>query len=357
MSADDNVGVTAVRAGFAIDEDALGRWMSAHVSDFAGPIVVEQFRGGQSNPTYRITTGNGRYVLRRKPPGPILKGAHAIEREAQVLQALAGTGVPVPQVHGLCADPAVIGSPFYVMSLVEGRIFWDATIPGVAADERAALFDAMNQTLAQLHMVDIDAAGLTDFGRPGNYFERQVRRWSQQYAEDIDAGRDADMDRVIDWLQKNIPDDDGRVALTHGDFRIDNMIFHPSEPRVLAVLDWELSTLGHPGADFAYHAMMYHMPPDIVAGLGGHNLAGTGIPSEQDYVAAYCRRSGLDGLPDYPFYRAFVVFRLAAIFHGIKGRVIRGTAASAQAQERARALPRLTALAWQQVRAAAGDGI
>ncbi len=356
MSADDNLGVTAVRAGFGFDEAALARWMVEHVPDFAGPMTVEQFRGGQSNPTYRITTANGRYVLRRKPPGAILKGAHAIEREAQVLQALAKTDVPVARVYNLCNDPAVIGSPFYVMAMVEGRIFWDASIPGVSPDERAALFDAMNDTIARLHMVDVDAVGLSDFGRPGNYFERQVRRWSQQYADDVDAGRDADMDRVINWLQRNIPADDGRVSLTHGDFRIDNMIFHPTEPRVLAVLDCELSTLGHPGADFAYHAMMYHMPPDIVAGLGGHDLAGTGIPTEQDYVAAYCRRTGLDGLPDYPFYRAFVVFRLAAIFHGIKGRVIRGTAASAQAQERARALPRLTALAWQQVCAAAGDG-
>ncbi|WP_033923931.1 phosphotransferase [Sphingomonas sp. 35-24ZXX] len=349
-----NIGTTQVRDGFAFDEAALARWMQANVDGFAGPLTVRQFKGGQSNPTYRVDTPERAYVLRRKPPGPLLKGAHAIDREARVLQALESAGFPVAHVHGLCTDDAVIGSWFYVMDMVEGRIFWDATVSDVAPDERAAIFDAMNATLAHLHQVDYAAVGLGDYGRPGSYFERQIRRWSQQYLEDVDAGRDANMDRVIDWLQANIPAEDDATSIIHGDFRIDNMIFHPTEPRVLAVLDWELSTLGHPGADFAYNAMMYHMPPHIVAGLAGADIAALGIPPEQDYLATYCTRTGRASMPHYGYYMAFNFFRLAAIFHGIKGRVLRGTASSAQAHERVRVLPELTALAWQQAERAMG---
>ncbi|MAC59678.1 MAG: phosphotransferase family protein [Novosphingobium sp.] len=343
--AEANTGTTAVREGYAFDEAALENWLKANVEGYAGPLGVEQFKGGQSNPTYKLVTPARSYVLRRKPPGEILKGAHAVEREAKVLTALHAQGFPVARVYGLCTDESVIGTWFYVMEMVEGRIFWDATVPGVSNEERAAIFDAMNATIAQLHSYDPETIGLGDYGKPGNYFARQVGRWSRQYREDEAAGRDEAMDAVIEWLEANMPEDDGASSVIHGDFRIDNMIFHPTEPRVLAVLDWELSTLGHPLADFAYHAMMYHMPPHIVAGLGGADIAGLGIPSEEDYVAAYCRRTGREGLPDYRYTMAFNFFRLAAIFHGIKGRVIRGTAANAQAKERAEAFPELARLA------------
>ncbi len=344
---DANLGTTPVREGFAFDEGKLDRWLREHVADYAGPLSVTQFKGGQSNPTYRLDTPGRAYVLRRKPSGPILKGAHAVEREAKVLTGLEQAGFPVAHVHALCTDDSVIGTWFYVMELVEGRIIWDATIPDVSNAERAALFDAMNAAIAQLHMVDYEAVGLGDYGRPGNYFERQIARWSSQYLDDADAGRDPHMDRLIAWLPDNIPPGD-ETAIAHGDFRIDNMIFHPTQPRVLAVLDWELSTLGHPGADFAYHAMMYRMPPHIVAGLKGADLAALGIPGEQEYLAAYCRRTGRAAMPGYDFYIAFNFFRLAAIFHGIKGRVIRGTASSAQARERVQVFPELATLAWQQ---------
>ncbi|WP_150292590.1 phosphotransferase [Sphingobium estronivorans] len=351
-AADQNVGTTPVRPGYGFDEAALARWMEVNVAGFSGPLAVEQFRGGQSNPTYRLVTPDKSYVLRRKPPGQLLKGAHAVEREARVLTGLARADFPVAAVHGLCTDDSVIGTWFYVMDMVEGRIFWDATVPGVSPAERAAIFDAMNATMAQLHSVDYEAVGLGDYGRPGNYFERQIGRWSKQYLEDIDAGRDPYMDRMIEWLPANIPANDDATTITHGDFRIDNMIFAPDAPKVLAVLDWELSTLGHPGADFAYHAMMYRMPPHIVAGLGGADVAALAIPSEADYVAAYCARTGREEMPGYDFYVAFNFFRLAAIFHGIKGRVIRGTASSAQAKERVKILPELTVLTWQQAKKA-----
>ncbi|MCJ2178722.1 phosphotransferase [Novosphingobium album (ex Hu et al. 2023)] len=343
--AEANTGTSAVREGYAFDTAAMEGWLKEHVEGYAGPLTVEQFKGGQSNPTYKLVTPTRAYVLRRKPPGATLKGAHAVEREARVLTALHAQVFPVARVYGLCTDESVIGTWFYVMEMVEGRIFWDATVPGVSNEERAAIFDAMNQTIALLHSYDPETIGLGDYGKPGNYFARQVTRWSRQYREDEAAGRDEAMDAVIDWLEANMPEDDGASSVIHGDFRIDNMIFHPTEPRILAVLDWELSTLGHPLADFAYHAMMYHMPPHIVAGLGGADIAALGIPGEDDYVAAYCRRTGREGLPDYRYYMAFNFFRLAAIFHGIKGRVIRGTAANAQAKERAKAFPELAQLA------------
>jgi aminoglycoside phosphotransferase (APT) family kinase protein len=343
-----NSGTTAVREGYRFDEAALAGWMDTNVAGFAGPLTVEQFKGGQSNPTYKLITPGSSYVLRRKPPGLLLNGAHAVEREARVLTALGKAGFPVAHVHGLCTDDGVIGTWFYVMDMVDGRIFWDATIPEMSHVDRPAYFDAMNATMAALHSIDPDAIGLGDYGRGGNYFERQIRRWSKQYREDTEAGRDPNMDRLIAWLPAHIPDDGDRTAIVHGDFRIDNMIFHPTEPRVLAVLDWELSTLGHPFADFAYHAMMYRMPPHIVAGLAGSDIAALNIPSEQDYLAAYCARMGIATMPGYDFYVAFNFFRMAAIFHGIKGRLLRGTASSAQAQERVRVFPELAALAWTQ---------
>lgn len=355
MNADnaENTGTTAIRPGYSFDLAALDRWMTDNVPDYAGPLKAEQFKGGQSNPTYRLTTPRGTYVLRRKPPGKLLAGAHAIEREARIMTGLAKAGFPVPHIYGLCEDTDIIGTAFYVMEMVEGRIFWDASFPGMNRAERAAHFDAMNATIAQLHSIDPAAIGLADYGRTGNYFARQVARWSRQYQEDELAGRDPNMDQLVEWLSANIPETD-ETTLVHGDFRCDNMIFHPKEPRVIAVLDWELSTLGHPLADFAYHAMMYHMPPHIVAGLGKADIASLGIPSEDEYIATYYKRRGLaDSITnrgDYHFALIFSLFRLAAIFHGIKGRALRGTASSAQAHERARVFPEIAALGVAQIR-------
>lgn len=350
-----NTEVVPVRAGLHFDEARLAEWMVANVDGYRGPLKVLQFKGGQSNPTYKLVTPRTAYVLRRKPPGELLQGAHAIEREAKVLSALASNALPVPRVYGMCTDASVVGTWFYVMEMVEGRVFWDATFPGLCREDRPRYFDAMGATLARIHTVDYGAIGLADFGRPGNYCERQIKRWSAQYMQDTDAGRDPHMDRLIEWLHENIPDDGDQTSLVHGDFRCDNLIFHPTEPTVLAVLDWELATLGQPLSDFAYHAMMYRMPPHIVAGLAGADLAALNVPSEQDYVDAYCRRTGRSSIPAYEFYMAFNFFRMAAIFHGIKGRVIRGTASSAQARERVKVFPELAEIAWRQVKVMAAN--
>lgn len=342
--------VTPTDAPSGLDEASLTRWLKAHVPGFAGPLAIERFQGGQSNPTYRLKTPTGQYVLRRKPPGELLRGAHAVDREARVMQALGTVGFPVPKVHALCTDASVIGSWFYVMDLVEGRIFWDASFADVPREDRALYFDAMNSTLARLHQVDPDAVGLGDYGRRGGYLRRQIERWSAQYRADEAAGPDAAMDRLVEWLPKHLPDAD-ETAVTHGDFRADNMVFHPTEPKVLAVLDWELSTLGDPQVDFAYHAMMFRMPPDILGGIGGLDLAAQGLPSEAEYVAAYCRRTGRAGLPDLDYHVAFNMFRFAAILHGIRGRVVRGTAASADAKAMGDKFPRVAQRACEQVEA------
>ena len=356
--AEHNTGSGAVRDAHRFDEGALACWMRQHVDASAGELVVEQFKGGQSNPTFKLVTPRRSYVMRRKPPGPLLKGAHAIEREARVLAALERASFPVPHVHGLCTDDAVIGTWFYVMDLVEGRIFWDAALPEVPRRERLDYIDALNRTLAALHAVDYKAIGLADYGRPGNYFQRQIERWSKQYLADSEAGRDPLMDRLVAWLPTAIPPGD-ETAIIHGDYRLDNVIFHPQEARIVAVLDWELSTLGHPLADFAYSVMMYRMPPEIVPGLAGADLAQLNIPDEADYVEAYCRRTGRRRIEHLDFYIAFNFFRLAAVFHGIKGRVLRGTAASAQAHQRVEVLPELIALAAEQARRAGmqGEGV
>ena len=351
VAADDaNTGTTSVREEHRLDEQALRQWMQQHVQDFQGPLQVEQFKGGQSNPTYKLNTPRVSYVLRRKPPGPLLAGAHDVEREARILQALGGAGFPVAHVYGVCSDPTILGSAFFVMQMMEGRIFWDASFPQVAREQRPAYFDAMNFTLASLHQIDYAALGLSDFGRPGNYFSRQIARWSKQYLQDREAGRDENMDQLLEWLPANIPDGE-QTSIVHGDFRCDNMIFHPREARIVAVLDWELSTLGHPLADFTYHAIMYRMPPNIVAGLQGLDLNTLNIPSESAYVAAYCARTGRSSIAAYDFYIAFNFFRLAAIFHGIKGRVLRGTAASTHAKERAASFPILARLARESMEA------
>jgi aminoglycoside phosphotransferase (APT) family kinase protein len=339
-----NSGTGAVREGHRFAPARLEAWLAANVEGFAGPLAIEQFKGGQSNPTYKLVTPGRAYVLRRKPPGKLLPGAHAVDREHRVITALAGEGFPVPRTYGLCLDEDVIGTPFYVMAMVEGRIFWDPAFREVGRDDRPALFDEMNATIAALHRLDPQAAGLGDYGKPGNYFARQIGRWSKQYREDVEAGRIAAMDRLAEWLPDNIPPDEAQARVIHGDFRCDNMVFDAHAPRVLAVLDWELSTLGHPLADFSYHLMMYRMP-DALAGL---DLPALNIPSEPDYVAAYCRRTGRDGIPDMDFYMAFNLFRLAGIVHGIKGRMVRGTAASAHAAEMAQRLEPLAELAWAQ---------
>lgn len=337
-------GSGAIREGHGFDIDGLSAWMAAHVEGFAGPLTVEQFKGGQSNPTYKLTTPTRQYVMRRKPPGQLLKGAHAIEREYRVIRALGEAGFPVAKAYALCDDDTIVGTAFYLMEMVEGRIFWDSTLPGLTTQERPRYFDAMNATIAQLHGFTPDAIGLGDYGRPGNYFERQIARWSRQYGEDGEAGRLDDMDWLVDWLPANIPPGD-ESSVVHGDFRADNMIWHATEPTILAVLDWELSTLGHPLADFTYHLMMYHLPPHIIGGFKGADLAALNIPRQDAYVAAYCARTGRGGIDNLSFYLAFNMFRFAAILHGIKGRMARGTAASPEAASLVDTLPELASLA------------
>jgi aminoglycoside phosphotransferase (APT) family kinase protein len=328
-----------------IDETSLAAWMTMNIEGFRGPLRVERFKSGQSNPTYKLSTPAQTYVLRRKPSGILLRGAHAVDREAKVLTALGKCGYPVPQVHGLCTDEAIIGTWFYVMEMVDGRIFWDATLPDIARDQRPGYFDSMNETLARLHLIDFNAIGLSDFGHVGNFFQRQIARWSKQYLADEEAGRDPHMDRMLEWLPAHIPPGD-ETSIVHGDFRCDNMVFHPTEPKIIAVLDWELATLGHPLADFAYHLMMYRMPPLVIAGLGGADLPLLNIPCEGAYVAAYCRRTGRPNIPHLDFYLAFNMFRFAAILHGIRGRTFRGTAAADNAAEVVNALPKYAESAW-----------
>ncbi len=349
---EQNSGTVAVREAHRFDVSRLQRFMEQEVAGFAGPLTVEQFKGGQSNPTYKLTIAGRSYVLRRKPPGKLLPGAHAVDREYRVIEALGRQGLPVAKAVALCLDEEVIGTAFYIMEMVDGRIFWDPTFPEVDHELRPAYFDAMNATIAALHRIDPEAAGLGDYGKPGNYFARQIGRWSKQYLQDEEAGRVPAMDKLVEWLPRNIPAGDGEVRIIHGDYRCDNMIFHATEPRVLAVLDWELSTLGHPLADFSYHLMMYRMPAGMTSGLAGLDLGALNIPSEQDYVAAYCARTGRSGIPDLDFYMAFNMFRLAAIIHGIKGRIARGTAASAHADKMAASLEPLADLAWTQARRA-----
>jgi len=341
-------GVEAVRRGQEIDAGRLLPWLCAHISDFAGPLEIQQFRGGQSNPTYLLATPQRRYVLRRKPLGTLLKGAHAIEREYRITHALAHIGFPVPRPLALCTDETLIATSFYVMQFVEGRIFWDPILPDLRRNERPRYFDAMNSTIAALHSLDPADLGLTDFGKPGNYFERQVVRWTRQYLEDDAAGRDVHMDKLVGWLPKNIPAGDD-TAIVHGDFRADNLAFHPSEPRVVAVLDWELATLGHPLADFTYHLMMYRLPSQIIGGLKDRDLLALGIPTEAEYVADYSRRSDREGIARLDFYMAFNMFRFAAILHGIKGCIARGTASSTHAHAMAGNAGALAQIAWHQV--------
>ena len=329
MTSDVNPGATLIAPAHPIDGAALASWLRANVDAGIGDLVVEQYQGGQSNPTYRLTAGARRYVLRRKPPGKLLPSAHAVDREFRVMSALAGTGVPVAKMHALCEDDTVIGTAFYVMEYVEGRILWDPTLPGMTSAQRAAHYDELNHVIATLHRVVYTAIGLGDFGRTGSYISRQVARWSKQYqaagADRIDA-----MDHLIEWLPAHIPDGD-ETSIVHGDYRLDNVIFHPTEPRILAVLDWELSTLGHPLSDFAYQVMAWRLSPQEFRGIKGADLVTLGIPSEADYVAAYCRRTGRQRIPDFEYYLIFNMFRIAAILHGVLSRALQGNAASADA--------------------------
>jgi len=343
----EGVVTTEVRETHRFDVAALERYMREHVEGFRGPVIVRQFQGGQSNPTYYLESPGGKYVLRRKPPGKLLPSAHAVDREYRILTALGRTDVPVPKTYVLCEDAEVIGTAFYVMDWVRGRIMVDPLLPGLTPPERSAIYDSMNDVLARLHRVDWQGLGLGDFGRPGNYLARQFHRWSQQYraseTERIEA-----MERFMEWLPDHIPPDD-LTTIVHGDFRLGNVIIHPSEPRVVAVLDWEISTLGHPLADLAYNAMSYHLEPDILGGVLGHDLKALGIPTEEEYLAAYCRRTGRDDIPDWSFYVAFSMFRLAAIAQGIMGRVIAGTANDANARARGERARPMAEAGWRMV--------
>jgi aminoglycoside phosphotransferase (APT) family kinase protein len=314
----------------ALDALALGRYLEARVAGFRGLDAIRKFDTGQSNPTWLLTAASGRYVLRAKPPGELLKSAHQVDREFRLMQALAGTPVPVPSVLHLATEQdSPIGRMFYVMTFVDGRIFWDPALPEAADNERRAqIYDAMNATLAALHDVDVEAAGLGDFGKPGSYFERQLARWSAQYRASETKAL-ADMDRLIAWLERHLPPDDGRVGLVHGDYRLDNMIFAPDRPEVVAVLDWELSTLGHPFADLAYQCMQWRLPhASTFRGLGGIDRAALGLPSEDAYVEAYCRRRGLACIGNWTFLLAFCFFRLAAICQGVYRRALDGNASN-----------------------------
>ncbi len=326
-------GTKPVVEAHRFDENRLFEYLSERIDGFKGPMEVRQFKGGQSNPTYQLITPDRKYVVRRKPPGKLLKSAHAVDREYRVIKALNNTDFPVPKAYLLCEDEDVIGSVFYVMECVEGRVIWDLLIPGVTNAHRSAIYDAMNETLARLHTTNYSALGLDDFGKPGSYFARQIGRWSKQYTASATEEL-ADMNRLMEWLPENIPANE-EVSIVHGDYRLDNMVIHPTEPRVIAVLDWELSTLGHPLADFSYHMAQWHMPKDIFMGLVGQDIAALGIPSHTQYVRAYCERTGRDGIEHMDFYLAYNVFRLACILQGIVGRVRDGTAASAHAAQNA----------------------
>ena len=315
----------------ALDETALAPYLEQHVAGFRGLQAIRKFDSGQSNPTYLMEAASGRYVLRAKPPGELLKSAHQVDREYRVLSALKGTDVPVPEMLHLSGEDSPIGRMFYVMAFVEGRIFWDPALSDLSSNQdRAAVSDAMNKVLAALHDVDIDAVGLADFGKPGNYFERQLSRWGGQYRAS-ETETVADMDRLIAWLEENLVPEDGHVSLVHGDYRLDNMIFAADRPQVIAVLDWELSTLGHPFADISYQCMQWRLPNDSgFRGLGGINRAALGLPSEAEYVAQYCERRGLPGIDNWTFYLAFSFFRLAAICQGVYKRSLDGNASNPQ---------------------------
>jgi len=352
---DHFIGTRDVSGSHAFDIPALGAYLSQHLEGFQGPLTVQIFKGGQSNPTYKLITPGRAYVMRTKP-GPVAKllpSAHAVEREFKVMRGLAGTDVPAPRMHCLCEDESVIGRAFFIMEFVEGRVLWDQSLPGMTKVERAEIYDEMNRVISALHRVPFAERGLAGYGKPGNYFERQIGRWSKQYSASITQPID-EMDQLMAWLPAHVPAaamDPGMVSIVHGDFRLDNLIFHPSQPRILAVLDWELSTLGHPLADLSYHCMGWHIPPGTFRGIGGLDLPSLGIPTEAEYVRRYCERTGLSTpeavLNDWDFYLAYNLFRMAAILQGIAKRIEAGTAASAQAVASAAGARPLAQIAWR----------
>jgi aminoglycoside phosphotransferase (APT) family kinase protein len=335
-----NTGTKPVVESHRFDEAKLAAWLQANVEGYQGPLEVRQFKGGQSNPTYQLVTPTKKYVMRRKPPGKLLPSAHAVDREFRVLSALYPTGFPVARPFALCTDESVTGTMFYVMDMVEGRILWDLSLPDSAPAERHAIYMAKLKTLADLHNTDYVKVGLADYGRPGNYFARQIDRWSKQYKAS-ETETYPEMERLIEWLPKTTPTDD-QTSIVHGDYRLDNMVLHATEPRVVAVLDWELSTLGNPLADFTYLLMNWiHGAIETIPDLKAH-----GIPTIEEYVAEYCRLTGRDGLPELNWYFAYNAFRLSAILQGIVGRVRDGTANSPQALVTAARIPSLAKLAW-----------
>ena len=340
----------AEKLGMTLAE--LDGYLTEVLPDFGGLHQVTKFGTGQSNPTYRLDADSGAYVLRAKPPGKLLPSAHAVDREYRVMRALAQTAVPVPEaLHLAHADASPNGRTFFVMRFVDGDIYWDPAIPEADNDRRHGIYDAMNTTLAALHDVDVDAVGLSDYGKPGNYFARQLERWSKQYLASVDAPSD-DMQVIIDWLGQEMPADDGQVALVHGDWRLDNMIFAQDRPDVAAVLDWELSTLGHPMADLAYQCMQWRLPNQgDMRGLGGVDRQVLGLPTEAEYVADYARRRGLDGIDNWPFYLVFAFFRLSAILAGVAARAAAGNASNPEmAQRYGKAVPILAGMARQVIR-------
>ena len=352
---DHFVGTRPVSDQHAIDTAALTAWLEKNLPGFAGPLSLEMFKGGQSNPTYKLITPGRSYVMRAKP-GPVarlLKSAHAVEREFAVMRGLAGTEVPVPAMHCLCEDESVIGRAFYIMDFMQGRVLWDQSLPGMTPAGRGEIYDEMNRVIAALHTVDFTAQGLAGYGKPGNYFDRQIGRWSKQYVASITQPI-PEMDKLMEWLPAHMPAsarDEGKVSIVHGDFRLDNLMFHPDEPRVIAVLDWELSTLGHPLGDFSYHCMAWHVPHQMSRGIGGLDIASLGIPSEAEYIRRYCDRTGLttpEALKgDWSFYMAYNMFRIAAILQGIAKRVEAGTASSAQAVSSGAGARPMAELAWK----------
>ena len=352
---DHFVGTKPVSDQHAFDVAALSAWLSQHLPGFAGPLTVEMFKGGQSNPTYKLITPKRTYVMRSKP-GPVAKllpSAHAIEREFAVMRGLHGTGVPVPEMLCLCEDESVIGRAFYLMEFMQGRVLWDQSLPGMSNDERSAIYREMNRVIAALHTVDFAARGLAGYGKPGNYFERQIGRWSTQYVASITQPI-PEMDHLMEWLPKNMPAtarDETKVSIVHGDYRLDNTMFHASDPRIIAVLDWELSTLGHPLADFSYHCMAWHISPGTFRGIGGLDVKALGIPTEDEYIRMYCDQTGIttptDLKADWNFYLAYNMFRMAAILQGIAKRVEMGTASSAQAISSGAGARPMAEMAWK----------
>ena len=340
-----------IRAAHRFEEPRLAAYLASHLPAFSGPLTVSQFAGGQSNPTYLLQTPNAGYVLRRKPPGVTLPSAHAVDREYRVIAALAGAGFPVPKPYLQCEDPTVIGTPFYVMELVRGRVVWDPALPDVPKGERRAFHEAMIRTLARMHALGHASLGLADFGRPGNSFARQIARWSKQYQSDPEAGRVPDMDVLADWLPQHVPPGD-ELALVHGDYRLDNVMFAEQAPEVVAVIDWELSTLGHPLADLTYLLLMYKFPQTLMKSLVGLEPQALGVPTEEEAVMLYCEAAGRPMLRERDFYHAYNLFRFAAICHGIRGRMLRGNAVSEVAERYSRHVEPLAALAVAHARAA-----